>query len=166
MIAFRTLAFASLAVVAAEPAGAATYTVWQGEAVITSATAACATGSPRNAIRTGAVLKSIVRPKLVPGSSNGNDSRIAFVHDMMGEMALNLAAGLAYTGTTGSYAAYGSNSAGVLKANVGGTYGPMTVSVASPTVSNTFLKVTGTVNNFMFITNCTVAFRAGYVLRQ
>lgn len=162
----RLLAVAVLACVAT-PANAAVYTVWQGEAVITAASAACSTGVPeRVRIAQGTVLKSVVRPRLVPGSSNGNDSRIAFIRDVQAEMALDLAAGLAYTGTTGSYAAYGVAANGVFKTNVGGTYGPMAVSPAgTPTTATTYLHLSGKVNDFMFIPGCTVSFRAGYSLR-
>lgn len=163
---FRLLAVASLACLA-EPASAAVYTVWQGEAIVTAATAACSTGVPeRVRIAPGSVLKSVVRPRLVPGSSNGNDSRIAFIRDVQAEMALDLAAGLAYGGTTGSYAAYGVAANGTFKTNVGGTYGPMAINPAgTPTTATTYLHVSGTVNNFMFIPGCTVSFRAGYSLR-
>lgn len=150
----------------ATPASAATYYVWQGEAVVTAATAVCSAGSnERVKIGVGSVLKSIVRPKLVPGSSNGNDSRIAFLHDAQSEMALALAAGLAFAGNNGSYAAYGVTPRGQFKTNVGGTYGPFTTSIAAPTTADKFLHLTGTVNDFMFITGCTISFRAGYTLR-
>lgn len=157
----RAIAIASCAILASGPASA--FVVWQGEAVVTSSTAACTAGSARTKIGNGTVLKSVVRPTSADPSNDSPD-RIGFNHDSQSEMALLLKNGLAYTGTTGSATAMGVTHFGVAKSTTT-SYGPMKISVAKPTTSNAFLKVSGTVKNFMFITGCTVAFRASYVLR-
>lgn len=157
----RATTIAALAILASGPASA--FVVWQGEAVVTSATTACAAGTSRTKIAAGTVLRSVVRPMSADASNIAPD-RIGFNHDSQSEVAFLLKNGLAYTGTTGSATAVGVTHYGVGKTTAT-TYGPMKISVAKPTASNPYLKVSGTVKNFMFITGCTVAFRAGYVLR-
>lgn len=148
----------------AHHAGAATtYYVWQGEAVVLTATAQCSAASAeRSKIGKGTVLKTVVRPRGLGG--NGNDSRLLFAHDTQSLFAMDLAGGLTISGA-GTYAAYGSNSSGLLKANVGGNYHAFALAPASPTASTPSVTLTGSIDNFMFITGCTVSFRAGYVLR-
>lgn len=150
------------------PASAATV-VWQGEAVVTSATAACSAANPyRNRIGVGSILTSVLRPALI--GDNGNDSRVSFVNNAHSIFALDLAGGLNLSGT-GTYAAYGvtdydgTTTAAPIKTNVGGQYQAFTLSPASPTATTTFLKLNGTISNFMFISGCKVTFRAGYSLR-
>lgn len=141
----------------------ATYVVWQGQAVVTAAASACSTGIPERArIVAGTVIRTIVRPRLL--ESNGNDSRIAFNLNARGNFTLALAGGLTLSGV-GTYAAYGVSTDGVLRTNVGGQYRAFALSPVSPTKSDTFLTLTGTIDNFMYITGCTVTFRAGYSLR-
>ena len=155
-------ALATLAL--AMPSSAATFVVWQGEAVILTATPQCsADASERTKIGKGTVLKSVVRPAGL--ASNGSDSRIAFLHDSQSEFALDLAGGLTIAGT-GTYAAFGVTTSGLLMANVGGNYSAFALAPASPKVTTVFLKLTGSVDNFMFINGCTVSFRAGYSLRS
>lgn len=132
--------------------------------MVTSATAACSAGTPRTRIAAGTVLKTVLRP-VSADPSNVSPDRIAFIHDTQSEVLLLLKNGLAYTGTTGSATAMGVTHYGVAKTATT-TYGPMKISVAKPATTNGFLKVGGTVNNFMFITGCTVTFRAGYVERN
>ena len=163
MRAFSRLAVPILLLACSIPATAATFVLWQGEAIVTAASVPCFAGTIERAnIRTGTVLKSLVRPRLL--ASNGNDSRVAFVHDSHSEFALDLAGGLTITGT-GSYAAFGVTPSGTFKTDVGGTYLAFSLIPAAPTSANAFLTLSGTVNNFMFITGCTVSFRAGYSLR-
>lgn len=150
-------------IVCAVPAVSATYVVWQGNAIVTSASASCFSGtSERGRIRRGDVLKSVVRPRLI--ADNGNNSRVAFIHNGQSEFALVLAGGLTIA-TQGTYAAYGVTASGAFKTNVGGTYQNFTLTPSTPGVTDTFLTLGGTVNNFMFIDGCTVTFRAGYSLR-
>lgn len=147
----------------AHHAEAATYYVWQGEAVVLTSTAQCSTASgERSKIGNGTVLKTVVRPRNL--GSNGNDSRLLFTHDSQSLFAMDLAGGLTISGA-GTYAAYGANSSGVLKANVGGNYHAFALTPASPTATTPSLTLTGSIDNFMFITGCSVSFRAGYVLR-
>jgi hypothetical protein len=65
----------------------------------------------------------------------------------------------------GTYAAFGVTPNGVFKTNVGGTYQNFVLNPPTPAIKDTFLTLTGTVNDFMFIPGCTVSFRAGYSLR-
>lgn len=66
--------------IAPSVAESATYYVWQGDAVVLTATAQCSAGaSERTKIAPGTVMLSVVRPALL--GSNGNDSRISFNHD-------------------------------------------------------------------------------------
>lgn len=156
-------ALATFSALVATDGYAATYAVWQGAAVITSATGACTAGqTERSRIAAGVTLLSVVRPRLL--YSNGNDSRIGFSHDAHSQFALDLAGGLTIAGP-GTYAAYGVTPSGVLKTNVGGTYQGFTLTPAAPNIATNFLTLTGTIQNFMFITGCTVTFRAGYSRR-
>jgi hypothetical protein len=155
------IATASILIVA--DALAATYAVWQGTAVITATTSACSAGlNERTRIAPGATFLSVVRPRLL--LSNGNNSRIAFNHDADGEFFLVLAGGLTIAGP-GTYTAYGVTPSGLLKTNVGGNYQNFTLTPAAPTLTTTFLTLTGAIQNFMFIPGCTVTFRAGYSRR-
>jgi hypothetical protein len=145
------------------PVSAASYVVWQGNAVVTAANTPCFSGAgEREEIRRGTVLKSIVRPKLL--ASNGNNSRMAFILNAQSEFALALAGGFNITGS-GDYAAFGVTTNGAFKTNVGGTYKNFKLNPSSPTPTDTFLTLTGTINDFMFISGCTISFRAGYSLR-
>ena len=144
-------------------AASGTYSVWQGDAVILSATPQCSGQlSERVNIAKGTVLLSMVRPRLL--ASNGNDSRISFDHDRQSQFALDLAGGLTISGT-GTYAAFGVTTSAVIKSNVGGNYHAFTLTPASPTISTLALALTGTIDNFMFVTGCTVTFRASYTHR-
>jgi len=137
--------------------------VWQGEAVVTAATAACSAGtSERTKIAVGTVLKTLVRPRLL--GTNGNDSRIAFLHDTQSEFAAALAGGLTIAGA-GTFAAYGVTTSGVIKTNVGGTYRAFALSPAAPTTTTPFLSLTGRIEDFMFVSGCDISFRAQYALR-
>lgn len=150
-------------------ARAATYVVWQGEAVITAASPTCTVNVPeRNRIAIGTVLKSMLRPAKL--ADNGNDSRIAFAHDAQTMFALDLAGGLSLPGT-GTYAAYGvteydaATASPLIKANVGGQYQAFVLNPVSPAATTKFVNLRGTVLDFMFIPGCKVSFRASYSLR-
>lgn len=142
---------------------AATLIVWQGDAAITAASLPCFSNANERAnIRAGDVLRSVVRPGLL--ADNGNDSRVAFIKSAHAEFALDLAGGLTIAGP-GTYSAFGVTSSGRFRTNVGGTYQNFSLKPATPAPTDAFLTLTGTVNDFMFIPNCTVSFRAAYVLR-
>lgn len=150
-------------------ARAATYVVWQGEAAITAASAACSVNVPeRSRIAVGAVLKSVLRPALL--GNNGNDARISFIHDSQAIFGLDLAGGLNLPGT-GTYAAYGvteysgAAASPLIKANVGGQYQAFALTPAAPAATTKFVSLRGTVADFMFIPGCKVTFRASYSLR-
>lgn len=150
-------------------ARAATYLTWQGEAVITAASASCTVNVPeRDRIAIGTVLKSILRPAKL--GDNGNDSRISFVHDTQAMFALDLAGGLTLAGT-GTYSAYGVTeydgavASPLIKTNVGGQYQAFTLNPAAPAATTKFVNLKGTVSDFMFIPGCKVTFRANYSLR-
>lgn len=150
-------------------ARAATYVAWQGEAVITTATAACTVNVPeRNRIPVGTVLKTVLRPALL--GDNGNDSRVSFIHDSRTVFAVDLAGGLNLPGT-GTYAAYGvaefdaAAASPLIKTNVGGQYQAFALTPASPAATTKFVTLKGTVSDFMFIPGCKATFRASYSLR-
>jgi hypothetical protein len=154
---------AASVLVAPSTAESANYIVWQGDAVILSATPQCsAQANERTKIARGTVLLSVVRPASL--ASNGNDSRISFNHDRQSEFALDLAGGLTISGT-GTYAAFGVTTSAVIKANVGGNYRAFALTPPFPGVSTLSLALTGTIDNFMFVTGCTVTFRASYTHR-
>lgn len=147
----------------AAPTRAATYVVWQGQSVLTSVTPACsASGVGRSQLFVGSTLMTVIRPRLL--ASNGNDSRIAFIHGTQAEFALVLAGGLTISGP-GTYAAYGVMHGGMFRTNVGGVYRDFSFSPAAPLIDTPFVSLTGTIEKFMFITDCTVTFRGVYTLR-
>jgi len=151
-------------------AEAATYAVWQGDAVISAATPACqAAAGGQDRISAGTVLRSLLRPAGI--ADNGNDSRLLFMHDSSAVVGLDLAGGLNLPGT-GSFAAYGfatydgTTSSAPLKTNVGGQYRAFSLVPSNPSAATTYIRLTGTIDGFLFITGCTVTFRAGYVPKQ
>jgi len=135
---------------AAEALGAV---AWQGEAVIDSASTQCtATG-----IVTNTVIKSVLQPKDISG--NTANTIVTFNFNAVGMFAMVLDHGAMPNGTA---AAFGNNTSGVLKANVGVVYkqfaqAPQTIVAGTPDV-----RLNGQILNFMFIPNCTVTFRAAY----
>jgi hypothetical protein len=152
-------AFAFLALAATD--AQAVYYVWQGDVVVTSASGPCgAATSERARIATGTVLRSVLRPKSL--GTNGTDTRITFLHDSQATWLGVFARGVMPNGTM---AAWGSNHSGVIRANVGGTYTGLTQVPVSPTTTTPSITLAGTLNNFMFISGCTVTFRGGYVRR-
>lgn len=148
----------------AAPLNAATYVVWQGQSVLTSATLPCyGSGVGRSDLRAGATIETVIRPRLL--ASNGNNSRIAFVDNGQSEFALILAGGLTIAGK-GTYAAYGTTYGGAFRTNIGGVYRDFVFSPAEPTITTPFVSLTGAIDNFMFVTGCTVTFRGSYTLRS
>lgn len=147
----------------AAPVSAATYIVWQGQSVVTSATLPCyGSGAGRSEIRIGSTVETIIRPRLL--ASNGNDSRIAFIDRTQAEFALVLAGGLTISGP-GTFVAYGTTYGGAFRANIGGDYRDFAFVPAAPTITTPFVSLTGAIDNFMFVTGCTITFRGVYTLR-
>jgi hypothetical protein len=141
------------------PHSASAVTVWQGEAVVITATGTCTfPGDERRNIAKGTVLKSVFRPRAV--DDNGGNTRISFTHDSGATFIMVLQD----TGPNGDYARVGiSHSATLFDGN-----GPLR-SFASfqqvpPNVAtNTqFVRLSGQVEDFMFLSGCTATFRASY----
>lgn len=144
----------------AAPGSAGAVTVWQGTATVTAATPACsAATSERRRIGVGANLRSVLRPKGV--ADNGADTRLNFVHDGQANFAIFLQGGAA----AGTYAAFGANYNGMIMANEAAPYRKFALTPKAPAAATVFVTATGTVENFMFIKNCTVSFVAAYALR-
>lgn len=135
--------------------------VWQGDAVITATSAGCVNAAdPRRSIGVGDVLRSVLRPKLV--SNNGNDTRLSFLHDLQGVYAVILAGGAM---PSGSLTAFGVTHGGLLRTNVGDPYSGFTQSPAAITTSTINVVVTGRFVDFLFVSGCSVSFRAAYTKR-
>jgi hypothetical protein len=136
-------------------------TVWQGEAVITAASVACAAlGDERRNIGVGTVLKSILRPRLV--TDNGNDTRVSFTHDGQALFAVLLPNGAMPAGT---YTAYGATHSGRIAANQTGAYTGFNLTPDALTATILTARLTGTIDNFLFRPGCTISFRAAYTKR-
>lgn len=142
------------------PTVASAVTVWQGEAVVTSASGNCTfPGDERRNISTGTVLKSVLRPKNV--DNNGPATRISFVHDSGAMFAIfvnNPQGG-------GDYAGYGVTHSALIVANrVAGfaSFIQTPVTVAANTV---FVRLSGRLEDFMFLVGCDATFRASYSKR-
>jgi hypothetical protein len=156
--------FAAIAA-GALPAAATTYVTWGGDAVILTATAACnAATSERAKIGPGTVLRTYIRP--AGFNDNGTTSLISFNHDGVGHVLMELADGLAISGSA-AYTGHGITPNGIAHEQVKGTYSKFVFTPsATPFAATTpFAKLTGTVDRFMLIDKCTVTFRAGYGLR-
>lgn len=142
------------------PKAANALTVWQGEAVITSASGNCTfPGDERRNIGVGTVLKSVFRPKLV--DNNGGNTRISFVHDA-GVLFMMV---LQDTGANGDYAPIGvTHSALLINSGLSSfaSYQQSPVNVAAGTI---FVRVSGRVEDFMFLSGCDATFRASYTRR-
>jgi len=132
-------------------------TVWQGEAVIDTATAACNT-IPSAPIRTDTVVKTVLKPKNVPG--NSNLTSISFIANGVAMFALVLDAG-----ASGTAAGFGHTSSGVIQANKVIPYSQFVQSPPAVTASTPDITLSGRISDFLFVTNCDVTFRAAYTQR-
>lgn len=160
--AIQTLAMGLVVAATGTQAWAISAVVWQGDVIVTKATGTCSAGtSERQKISTGTVLKSVLRP----ASVNDAPDRISFFHDSQAAMMLKMFDGLNYAGKTGAYKAYGVTWKAVKSTGVDGTYAAFTMSPAAPANDTAFIQVTGTINNFMFVKNCSVTFRGSFVQR-
>lgn len=78
---------------------------------------------------------------------------------------MDLAGGLTIAGT-GTYVAWGVTTSALIGADVGGKYSAFALTPVAPTTNTPSLTLTGTIDDFMFITGCTITFRAGYTARM
>ncbi|MFC3691353.1 hypothetical protein [Chenggangzhangella methanolivorans] len=142
------------------PSAAGAAVVWQGLATVTAATPSCRSDvSERRSIAVGTVFRTVLRPKNL--SDNGPDTRVAFVHDGQAHFAIILPGGSA----SGTYASFGVTHSGLLKANDAAPYAKMAMTPKSPSATTPFVTFAGKVENFMFISGCTISFSAAYGLR-
>jgi hypothetical protein len=133
--------------------------VWQGEAVIDSATGEC-TADIAVGLGPQRVLKSILRPKDV--EDNGPNTTVSFLANQTTMFALVLDHGAMPNGTG---RAFGNDSSGLIKADVGTVY---TAFVQQPTtivLATEDATLQGRIKNFLYIAGCTVTFRAAYSKR-
>ena len=131
--------------------------VWQGDAVIDTATAACGTipGAP---IRTDTIVRSVLKPKNVPGNAAVTSVSFFANNTVMFALVLN-------PGAAGTAAGSGSTASGVLKLNTVIPYTNFVQVPAAPTASTPSINLSGRIQDFLFVPNCDVAFRATYTLR-
>lgn len=141
-------------------AAASAVTAWQGEAVVTTASGTCTfPGDERRNISTGTVLKSVFRPRAI--DNNGGNTRISFVHDS-GAMFVMV---LQDTGPNGDYAKVGVTHSGLLIKGGLADFASFQQVPATVTVDTVFVRVSGTVEDFMFLNGCNATFRASYTKR-
>jgi hypothetical protein len=136
-------------------------TVWQGEAVVTAATGcAAAPNETRRNIGVGTVMKSVLRPK--GAFNNSLDTRVSFIHESGGFFAMVLPRGDMPAGT---YSGLGATQSGILVPPLHREY--IAFSQTPPTIEadDIFVRLTGRVEDFMFIDGCDVSFRAVYSKR-
>jgi hypothetical protein len=135
-------------------------TLWQGEAVVTTASGTCTfPGDERRNISTGTVLKSVFRPRLV--GDNGGNTRISFVHDSGAIFVMVLQD----TGPNGDYARIGvTHSALLVNSGLAG-FASFQQVPSNVTASTAFVRVSGRVEDFMFLNGCDATFRASYSKR-
>ena len=132
-------------------------TVWQGEAIIDTATAACGT-IPGAAIRADSVVKTVIKPKNVTG--NSNLTSVSFIANGLAMFAIVLDAG-----ASGTAAGFGHTASGVLKPNIVIPYSQFVQSPATVTTATPDITLSGRIQDFLFVTNCDVTFRAAYSKR-
>ena len=141
-------------------AAASAVTVWQGEAVVISASGNCTfPGDERRNISAGTVIKSVLRPKNV--DNNGPATRISFVHDsgaMFVMFVNNPNAG-------GDYAGYGVTHSGLIIANRVAGFASFVQVPSTIAVTHVFARLSGRVEDFMFLVGCDATFRASYTKR-
>ncbi len=134
--------------------------VWQGEAVIDSATGQCAL-DPAISPAPHRVLKTVLRPKNL--SDNGVNTTVTFIANQSALFAMVIDQGTMPSGTA---AAFGNDSSGVIEANVGVPYSGFVQSPAAIVTTDDNVTLQGTINNFLFVAGCTVTFRAAYSKRN
>lgn len=159
----QPLAWAAAAILGlgALVSNASAATVWQGEAVITAAIGCGAAPSrARRHIGVGSVLKSVLRPKGLDNQSL--DTRVSFIHESGGFFAMVLPRAAMPAGT---YAGFGATQSGVLIANRFREYIGFSQSPLVLEADNVFARLSGRIEDFMFIDGCDATFRATYSKR-
>ena len=133
--------------------------VWQGEAVIDTATAECSADVALGP-QEHRVLKTVLRPKDL--SDNGINTTVTFLANQTTMFAMVLDHGAMPAGTA---AVFGNNASGVIKANVGVPYSRFRQDPPSIALTTENVTLRGTITNFLYISGCTVTFRAAYSKR-
>ena len=105
------------------------------------------------------MLKSVFRPRLV--DNNGPNTRISFVHDS-GAIFLMV---LQDTGANGDYAKIGVTHSALLINSGLATFANFQQVPGNITADTAFVRVSGRVEDFMFLSGCDATFRASYSKR-
>jgi hypothetical protein len=134
--------------------------VWQGEAVIDTATSQCGADKAIGPLAER-VLKTVLRPKDV--SDNGVNTTVTFIANQITMFAMVLDHGAMPAGTA---AVFGNDSSGVIKANVGVPYTDFVQQPAPIVLTTENATVSGRITNFLYISGCDVTFRAAYSKRN
>lgn len=132
--------------------GASAQIAWQGEAIIDTATAPCSAGA---GVVAGSVVTLVLQPKNLTG--NTANTIASFNFNKLGQFALVMDHGAMPTGTG---AAFGNDMTGLLKANVNVHYTQMRQTPPTLTEASAYAELKGRVEDFLFVTNCDVTFRA------
>ena len=133
--------------------------VWQGEAVIDTAAAECSADVALGP-QAHRVLKTVLRPKNL--SDNGSNTTVTFLANQTTMFAMVLDHGAMPTGIA---AVFGHSASGVIKANVGVPYSRFRQDPPSIALTTEHVTLRGTITNFLYISGCTVTFRAAYSKR-
>jgi hypothetical protein len=155
-----TRGLAALAMTALVGTGAQAATVWQGDVVIDSATGQC-TGIPSAGVRTDSVLRAVLQPKNLSG--NTANTIISFISNDILVFAMVIDHGAMPAGTA---AAFGNTSSGLIKANVGTPYSQFEQNPTSIAANTEHVTLRGKINDFLFVANCDVTFRAAFTKRK
>lgn len=139
--------------------GAQAATVWQGEAVIDSASAACSNiiSAP---LKADAVLKTVLKPKNLSG--NDANTHVSFIANDIAMFAITLNMGQM---PNGNAAGFGNTTSGLIKANVTIAYNNFVQNPATIVLATDRVTLRGTIQDFMFVSGCAVQFRAAYSKR-
>jgi hypothetical protein len=157
---FFSIAAGALAVLWSQPVFAATYTVWQGEAVVTQTSGGCSQAVARRSVKPGAVFKTVLRPRHV--DDNGENTNVAFTRDSQVDFMMILDHGAMPRGTA---VAFGVDQSGIIHANDGVPYSNFVQAPATLTSADSFATLDGTITNFLYLADCKVTFRATYSRR-
>lgn len=160
-----TLPFATLVAAClgsfAFPDTASAVTAWEGEAVVVTADSNCRDPlDERRNISRGTVLKTVFRPRAVDG--NGGNTRISFTHDSGATFIMVLQD----TGPNGNYARVGVTHSAMLADGALRSFASFQVVPANVATSTMYVRISGQVEDFMFLNGCTAAFRASYSRAQ
>jgi hypothetical protein len=132
--------------------------VWQGEAIIDSASSACDSDADVGPLPK--VIRSVLRPKNV--DVNGENTNVVFLANQLALFMLILDHGAMPKGTG---VAFGNDYSGVIKANVGIKYSNFQQKPATPDATTEEISLQGDIKDFLYIKNCDVSFRAAYTRR-